>query len=184
MRLHRRSGEPRDGAPTQRHRELVADLAPECTALREAQMMRIRGTATANQTGLLGHISDVIAVPDAARLRQAQRCSYRFPLLVSCLGSSAGRDAGGRDACSSSPLLFQAGLQPGTAKLVIFAWKASSTRWASAARQLVLLGRIDAPRARRHRRSQIIEFGNKPIAQFCRGFRFKHLAQRNANTPR
>ncbi len=53
---------------TQRHGELVADLAAERPALREAQVMGIAGLATANQARLLGHISDVIAVANPARL--------------------------------------------------------------------------------------------------------------------
>jgi hypothetical protein len=40
--------------------------------LREAQMVGIRGLTTANQTRLLGYMSDVIAVPHSARLRQSQ----------------------------------------------------------------------------------------------------------------
>ena len=57
-------------SPTQRHGELVAHFAPECPALCKAQVMGIRRLATANQARLLGHISDVIAVPNPARLRQ------------------------------------------------------------------------------------------------------------------
>ena len=57
---------------TQGDGELIADLAPERPALREAQVMGIRGLATANQTGLLGHMSDVVAVSNPARLRQRQ----------------------------------------------------------------------------------------------------------------
>ena len=57
--------------PTQRHRKLITDLAPESRRLREAQMVSVRGASPANKTGLLGNVPDVIAVPDAARLRQA-----------------------------------------------------------------------------------------------------------------
>ena len=54
---------------TQRHGELIADLARHCPALGKAQVMRIRRLTTANQTRLLGDISDVLAVPHPARLR-------------------------------------------------------------------------------------------------------------------
>ena len=47
------------------------------------------------------------------------------------LGSRAGRDAGGVDACSSSRVV-SGWSTVGTANVVIFAWKASSTCWASA----------------------------------------------------
>ena len=53
---------------TQRDSELIADLASQRPALREAQVVGIRGLATANQTRLLGHMSDVLAVPNPARL--------------------------------------------------------------------------------------------------------------------
>jgi hypothetical protein len=46
----------------QGHSEFIADLAPKRPALRKAQVMCIRGLATANQTRLLGHISDVLAI--------------------------------------------------------------------------------------------------------------------------
>jgi len=57
--------------PTQRHRELVTDLAPESRRLREAQMVSVCGASPTHETGLPGNVPDVIAVPDAARLRQA-----------------------------------------------------------------------------------------------------------------
>jgi hypothetical protein len=57
--------------PTQRHRELVTDLAPESRRLREAQVVSVCGASPTDETGLLGNVPDVIAVPDAARLRQA-----------------------------------------------------------------------------------------------------------------
>ena len=64
--------------PTQRHRELVTDLAPESRRLREAQMVSVRGVSPTDESGLLGNVPDVIAVPDAARLRQAYLPSGRF----------------------------------------------------------------------------------------------------------
>ena len=55
-------------AAAQRHGELIADLAPECAVLREAQMMGICRPAAANQTRLFGHEPHVIPVTNAARL--------------------------------------------------------------------------------------------------------------------
>ena len=55
-------------AATQWDRKLVADLAAECPALRETQVVGIRWLATTNQTRLLGHMFDVLAVPNPARL--------------------------------------------------------------------------------------------------------------------
>jgi hypothetical protein len=40
---------------TEGNRELITDLAAECRGLGKAQMMSIRGTASTNQTRLLGH---------------------------------------------------------------------------------------------------------------------------------
>ena len=58
---------------TERHRELVAHFAAECPALRKSQVMGIGGLAAANQTRLFGHMSDMLAVSNPARLRQGQR---------------------------------------------------------------------------------------------------------------
>jgi hypothetical protein len=57
---------------TQRDSELIADLAPERPALRETQVVGIRGLTGTYETSLLGHVFDVIAVPNPARLRQRQ----------------------------------------------------------------------------------------------------------------
>ena len=77
---------------TQRDSELVADLSAECPALRKAQVVGIAGLAAANQTRLLGHMSDVIAVPNPARLWQRQhtfvdRLRSQFALLLRCRGA-------------------------------------------------------------------------------------------------
>ena len=45
--------------------KLIADLASECPGLCKAQMVGIRRLTTADQTRLLGHISDVAAVSNA-----------------------------------------------------------------------------------------------------------------------
>src|ERR1700676_3463172 len=57
---------------TQGHSEFIADLAAECPALRESQVVGIAVLATANQTRLLGHMSDVISVSHPSWLRQSQ----------------------------------------------------------------------------------------------------------------
>ena len=72
MPPHRRNHGPHDDAPAQRHGEFVADLAAKRPALRKAQVMRIRRLAAANQTRLLGHESDMVAVANPARLGQGQ----------------------------------------------------------------------------------------------------------------
>ena len=56
--------------PTERHRELVADFATECTGLREAQMVWIGGPATADRARLLHHMPDMIAVANATRFAE------------------------------------------------------------------------------------------------------------------
>ena len=58
--------------PAERHRELVADLAPERTRLREAQMVGIRRAPAANQTWLLDHVTHVLPVTNAALFRKRQ----------------------------------------------------------------------------------------------------------------
>ena len=56
----------------ERDGELIADFATECPPLREPQMVGIRGLAAADQARLLGHLSDVLSVPNPAGLRQGQ----------------------------------------------------------------------------------------------------------------
>ena len=63
----------------ERDGELIADLAAECPALGEAQMVGIRRDAAADQARVLGHLSDVLPVPNPAGLRQGQR-----PLVDPC----------------------------------------------------------------------------------------------------
>jgi hypothetical protein len=57
---------------TQRHGELVADLEAETAGLREPQMGRVRGLASADEAGLFGHKAQVLLVPEAFCLRQRQ----------------------------------------------------------------------------------------------------------------
>jgi hypothetical protein len=66
----------------QRHRKLVAHLPAQRAALRKAQVMGVRGPATTNQTGLLGHVSNVLTVTNPTQLRQRQHT------LVDYIGSS------------------------------------------------------------------------------------------------
>jgi hypothetical protein len=55
--------------PAYRHGELIAYLAGHRTALGKAQMVGVRGSATANKTSLLGNEFDVLAITNAPRLR-------------------------------------------------------------------------------------------------------------------
>jgi hypothetical protein len=59
-------------SPTQRHGELVADFAPERPALSKAQMMGIARPPAAQQTGLPGHVLNVLPITDATRLGESQ----------------------------------------------------------------------------------------------------------------
>src|SRR5262245_3156820 len=52
---------------TERHREFVARLPPECAGLHEPQVMRIRRLARAEQTRLLGHGPKMLLIAIAAR---------------------------------------------------------------------------------------------------------------------
>src|ERR1043165_9170653 len=54
-------------SPAERDGEFVADLATECTKLRESQMVGIARLPTADQARLLDHMPDMIAVTHAAR---------------------------------------------------------------------------------------------------------------------
>ena len=58
--------------PAQGDRELVADFAAECSGLGEAQMMGVGRLPAADQARLLGNVSDVISVPNAARLGEGE----------------------------------------------------------------------------------------------------------------
>ena len=59
-------------APAQRHGKLIAHFSPERAMLREPQMMGIRGSTTANQARLFGHVLDVALVTKAAGLGMDQ----------------------------------------------------------------------------------------------------------------
>ena len=55
-------------SPTQRHGELVADLAAKRPALGETQVMGVGRFAAADQTGLLRYKAHMVAIADAPRL--------------------------------------------------------------------------------------------------------------------
>src|SRR5579862_3988510 len=59
-------------APAQRDRELITDLAPEGRVLCKPQMVGIARLPATDQTRLLGHIPDVIAVSNSARLWEGE----------------------------------------------------------------------------------------------------------------
>lgn len=63
---------------TQGHSKFITDLAAECPALGELQVMGIAGLATADQTRLSGHTSDVITVAHPARLWQCQHALINY----------------------------------------------------------------------------------------------------------
>ena len=56
----------------ERNYEFIADLAAECPALGEPEMMRIRRPPAADETRMLGDGSDMIAVTQAARFGHRQ----------------------------------------------------------------------------------------------------------------
>jgi len=58
--------------PTQRHRELIADLAPQRPGLRKAQVVGVGRAATANEAWLLSNRFDMLPIANATRRRQSQ----------------------------------------------------------------------------------------------------------------
>src|SRR5262249_32911110 len=79
-------------SPAQRHRELVADLAAECTRLREAQMVWIGRPPAADQARLLNHMPDMIAVANAARLGQDKHTLVYLSCRAGLLGQALLRE--------------------------------------------------------------------------------------------
>jgi len=59
-------------APTKRDSKLIADLAAKRRGLRKAQMVGVRRTAAADETGLLGDRFDMLPVTDLPHRRQRQ----------------------------------------------------------------------------------------------------------------
>ncbi len=74
-------------SPAQRHRELVADLAPERAALHKAQVMRIAGCPAADEASLHRHAFDVLAVADSAGLGERENAFVDAIRLLICLSS-------------------------------------------------------------------------------------------------
>src|SRR5262249_41629351 len=80
-------------SPAQRHRELVvADLATECTRLREAQMVWIGRPPAADQARLLNHMPAMIAVANAARLGQDKHSLVYLSCRAGLLGQALLRE--------------------------------------------------------------------------------------------
>jgi hypothetical protein len=73
---------------TQWNGELIADLAPKRSALREPEMVCIRGAAAANQASLLGHELDVVPITNTARDWPRHRQECRDYMLSTCPHSS------------------------------------------------------------------------------------------------
>jgi hypothetical protein len=59
-------------SPAKRDRKFITRLTARRSALHKAQVMDIRGSATANQARLLGYISNVLPVANPTQLRQRQ----------------------------------------------------------------------------------------------------------------
>ena len=57
---------------TERHGELVTDLAAERPVLGKAQVMGVARFTTADQTSLLRHKAHMVAIADAPRLRMGK----------------------------------------------------------------------------------------------------------------
>src|SRR5262245_59815815 len=58
--------------PTERDRELIADLAAKCARLGKSQVVRIRGLAAAEKTRLLGDVAQMLPAAIATRRRDRQ----------------------------------------------------------------------------------------------------------------
>lgn len=60
-------------SPAERDCELVADFASECSILGKTQMMGIARLPSADQAGLLGHKSHVVAIANAPQFGMRQQ---------------------------------------------------------------------------------------------------------------
>ena len=83
-------------ATAERDRELIADLAAKRPALCEAQMVGVAGLPAADQAGLLGHVSDVVAVAQTAGLGKRQYAFIEAPGFTDAFGPSALGSCAGR----------------------------------------------------------------------------------------
>ena len=59
----------------ERHRKLITDLTSESARLDKTQVVCIAGHPTAHQAGLASYIPDMLAIPNATRLRDNQ-CGF------------------------------------------------------------------------------------------------------------
>ena len=59
-------------SPAQRDNKLITNFAPECPVLRETQVMGVGRSPAANQARLLGDVSDVISISNAARFGESE----------------------------------------------------------------------------------------------------------------
>jgi hypothetical protein len=66
----------------ERDGELVADLASKRSGLGKAQVMGVTGLATADKTGLLRHMADVVTIADPARLGEWQKTLVDRPRVA------------------------------------------------------------------------------------------------------
>jgi len=75
--------------PTERDRELIADLAAERTGLGETEVVGIRRLAAAHQTRLLGDVAKVL--PIAASTRGSHReDALVYPLRLTSISAFGG----------------------------------------------------------------------------------------------
>ena len=79
-------------SPAERHREFIADLATECTRLREAEMVWVGRPPAADQARLLNHMPDMIAVTNAARFREDKRGLIYLTCRTGLLGQARLRE--------------------------------------------------------------------------------------------
>src|SRR5258706_7017659 len=75
---------------TERHREFVARLSPECPGLHEPQVMRIRRLACAEETRLLGHKPKMLLIAIAARRAHREYALVDRTILMLMLMLSGG----------------------------------------------------------------------------------------------
>jgi hypothetical protein len=63
-------------ASAQRNRELIADLAPERSALGESQVVGIGGLPAANEARLRGDVAHVVTIANPAGFGQRQQAFF------------------------------------------------------------------------------------------------------------
>jgi len=149
------------------NRELIADLAAECSTLRKAKVVGVRRPAATNQARLLGHESNVISVTHPARFRHGQHAlvnrSGPPPLLCVSLSRMSPRrnrrSAFARFRCvgPTDPKSLQLCL-----KGVLYGLGISRI-------QLVLVCEITvSPCGGIITRAKLVDLGQKSISELCR----------------